>query len=178
MSSKKQHSGGGTTFCVQEHPSGENATLHRSLCGWLPRAARQVSEVLQSQPSLSPQPGSPRLLWGPSQALKPCTDHGPSPDTLPGPGSESQPRVTASVTLSPSVVLLATVASCAGHPAPGHCLPITASKQNNYLFLYSFLSLHLLLSCSCRANPSPKYMLWLPFTLSGSLLDAQDADLN
>lgn len=36
---------------------------------------------------------SPRLVWGSSQALKPCSD--PSPDTLPGPGSESQPQHSA-----------------------------------------------------------------------------------
>lgn len=65
-----------------------------SVGGWpeLPgECLRCCGHNLASPPSLAP-PGSPRLVWGPSQALKPHADHSPSPDTLPGPGSGSQPR--------------------------------------------------------------------------------------
>lgn len=65
--------------------------------GWpeLP-GERARGAVLRSQPSISPPSLAPsgllRLVWRPSQAPKHCTGHGLPPDTLPGPGSESQPQ--------------------------------------------------------------------------------------
>lgn len=126
--------------------------------------------------SCGPCLASPRLLWGPSQAPKACPEHGPSPDTLPGPGSESQPRSCS----APACCSWPPWQSCAGHPAPGHCLPITASRLNNSLSLYSFLvpASAPFFPSAAMQTPARNTRFWLPLTLSGRFLDAQDADLS
>jgi len=121
----------------------------------------------------------PSLARGARPSAGALHGHGPSPDTSLELGSESH--------------------LCQAQPqrgAPGHrdklcrpapCAGAWAAQRSRgsrimisvFFVIYSFQSLHLLLPFfSCHTKPSPKYALWLLFTLSGSFPDAQDADVN
>jgi len=122
MSSKKQHSGSGSSFLVQEHLSEEDNTLsvtastgdaglscQASGCGW--QCCR-------------PPPRSPAWLVGPGQAPEPCM----AMALLQTPRWSWAPSPI-SARLSPSVVLLATVTSCAAPlPVPEHGLRSAAGE--------------------------------------------------
>lgn len=80
---------------------------------------------------------------------------------------------------STSLATAAVVVSCDPQlPALGH----SQGSKIMVFFFFSFFFFPFLVSVSAPSSlrhmkPSPKYTLWLLFTLSGSSTDAQDADL-